>query len=173
MTQATQYIERVEIELLKKDVSIMTSLLEKFDKTIDKMQEIASSLSRMVSLQEQRLENQEDTTKELQSVLEMRRTEHNNDIKELHSRITTVNIELSDKIEDTEKNILQELHEIRKEIKDSHTARDNRENKDNIPLMKRLESIEAWKYMMMGGIVVITWILAKADIGSIFKLLFK
>ena len=164
-----QVDQRVEIELLKKDVSIMTSLFEKFDKTIDKMQEIASSLSRMVSLQEQRLENQEGTTKELQSVLEMRRLEHNNDIKELHSRITTVNRELSVKIEETEKLILQELQEIRKEIRESHTSKDN---KENMPLMKRLESVEAWKYTMMGGIVVITWVLAKADIGAIFKLIF-
>ena len=161
--------QRVEIELLKKDVSIMTSLFEKFDKTIDKMQEIASSLSRMVSLQEQRLDNQEGTTKELQSVLEMRRLEHNNDIKELHSRITTVNRELSDKIEETERTILHELQEIRKEIKESHTAK---EEKEHIPLMKRLESIEAWKYTMMGGIVVITWVLAKADLGKFFKLIF-
>lgn len=169
MPPLPQIDQRVEIELLKKDVSIMTSLFEKFDKTIDKMQEIASSLSRMVSLQEQRLENQEETTKELQSVLEMRRLEHNNDIKELHSRITTVNRELSDKIEETEKIILQELQEIRKEIKEAHTVK---EDKQHSPLLKRLESIESWKYMMMGGIVVITWVLAKADMGKFFKLLF-
>ncbi len=161
--------QRVEIELLKKDISIMASLCEKFDTTIDKMQEIAANLSKMVSLQEQRLENQEQTTKEMQSVLEMRRIEHNNDIKELHSRITNVNKELSDKIEETEKTILQELQEIRKEIKDSH----NKENVEDKSLMKRLEQIEAWKYMLMGGIAVITWVLAKADLSAIFKLLFK
>ncbi len=166
---ASQFDQRVEIELLKKDVSIMANLCEKFDTTIDKMQEIASSLSRMVSLQEQRLENQEETTKEIQSVLEMRRIEHNNDIKELHSRITTVNRELSDKIEETERTIIQELQEIRKEIKESH----NKDNQSDISFMKRLEQIESWKYMMMGGIVVITWVLAKADLGAIFKLLFK
>jgi len=164
-----QVDQRVEIELLKKDVSIMANLCEKFDTTIDKMQEIASNLSRMVSLQEQRLENQEETTKEIQSVLEMRRVEHNNDIKELHSRITTVNRELSDKIEETEKTILTELQEIRKEIKESHT----KESREGNFFMKRLEKIEAWKYMMMGGIVVITWLLARADISAIFKLIFK
>lgn len=164
-----KYDQRVEIELLKKDISIMASLFEKFDSTLDKMQEIAANLSKMVSLQEQRLENQEQATKDMQSVLEMRRVEHNNDIKDLHSRITTVNRELSEKIEETEKTILQELQEIRKEIKDSHT----KENDSDRSFMKRLEQIESWKYMMMGGIVVITWVLAKADIGQIFKLIFK
>ena len=163
-----QIDQRVEIELLKKDVSIMANLCEKFDTTIDKMQEIASNLSRMVSLQEQRLETQEVATKEIQSVMEMRRVEHNNDIKELHSRITTVNRELSEKIEETEKTILHELQEIRKEIKDSHKKENNGDNS----FMKRLEQIEAWRYMMIGGIVVITWILAKSDLSKIFKLIF-
>ena len=163
-----QIDQRVEIELLKKDVSIMANLCEKFDTTIDKMQEIASNLSRMVSLQEQRLETQEVATKEIQSVMEMRRIEHNNDIKELHSRITTVNRELSEKIEETEKTILHELQEIRKEIKDSHKKENNGDNS----FMKRLEQIEAWRYMMIGGIVVITWILAKSDLSKIFKLIF-
>lgn len=161
-----QIDQRVEIELLKKDISIMATLCEKFDTTIDKMQEIASNLSRMVSLQEQRLENQEETTKEIQSVMEMRRVEHNNDIKELHSRITTVNRELSDKIEETEKTILQELHTIRLEIKESHKA------KEESSLMKRLSEVEAWKYTMMGGIIVITWVLAKSDLSKFFKLIF-
>ena len=149
---------RVEIELLKKDVSIMTSLCEKFDKTIDKMQEIASSLSKMVSLQEQRLETQESATKEVQSILEMRRIEHNNDIKDLHSRITTVNRELSDKIEETEKTILAELHEMRRELKD-----------DKMTFGERLGKIEIWKYTVVGALMVITWIAAKVDI---IKILF-
>jgi len=161
-----QIDQRVEIELLKKDVNIIASLCEKFDTTIDKMQEIASNLSRMVSLQEQRLETQEETTKEIQSVIEMRRVEHNNDIKELHSRITTVNRDLSDKIEETEKTILHELHAIRQEIKDSHKS------KDESSLMARLSEVEAWKYTMMGGIIVITWVLAKADLSKFFKLIF-
>ena len=84
---------KVDIELLKKDVVTMSALLEKFDKTIDKMQEIASNLSRMISLQEQRLENQEKVTAEVQSVLEMRRIEHNTNIKEVYNRIDTVNKE--------------------------------------------------------------------------------
>ncbi len=163
---AAQTDQRVEIELLKKDVSIMANLCEKFDTTIDKMQEIASNLSRMISLQEQRLETQEVATKEIQSVMEMRRVEHNNDIKELHSRITTVNRELSDKIEETEKTILQELHAIRLEIKESHKT------KEESSLMKRLSEVEAWKYTMMGGIIVITWVLAKSDLSKFFKLIF-
>ena len=82
---------RLDVELLKKDVEVITKLCEKFDTTTDKLQEIAGNLSKMVSLQEQRIERQEEISKEVQSTLEIRRMEHNTDIKELHSRITTVN----------------------------------------------------------------------------------
>jgi hypothetical protein len=138
---------RIEIELLKKDVTTMSALLTKFDMALDKMQEIASSLSRMVSLQEQRLEGQEAATKELQSVLEMRRIEQNSEVKELHSRITTVNKELSTKIEETEKKILDEIHLLRTELIDE----DKKQIADNKGIGSRLSSIEMWKY----GVVMI------------------
>lgn len=140
---------KVDIELLKKDVITMSALLEKFDTTIDKMQEIASSLSRMVSLQEQRLENQEKTTAEMQSVLEMRRIETNNNIKDIYNRINTVNKELTDKIEDSEKSILAELKKLRDEIQ-----------KEDTGISKRLGQIEMWKYGMAAIVTFLIFLIA-------------
>ena len=143
--------QKIEIELLKRDVSLISSLCEKFDVTIDKMQEIASNLSRIVSLHEQRIEVQEKTTKEIESVLEMRRVEHNKDIRELHSRIDTVNRELTVKIEETEKNILDDLQELRNELKAEKTA-----------LGSRILSIETWKWMIIGGAIIVAWLFGRA-----------
>lgn len=139
----------------------MSALLEKFDTTIDKMQEIASSLSRMVSLQEQRLENQEKVTAEVQSVLEMRRVEHNNNIKEVYNRINTVNKELTDKIEDTEKSILAELKNIRDDL-----------NKKNEGMGARLGQIEMWKYGAAAIIAFIIFLVGKnaINISKLFGL---
>lgn len=164
----SEFDSRVEIELLKKDVTIMASLCEKFDTTIDKMQEIASNLSKMVSLQEQRLLSQEETSKDIQSRLEMRRLEHNAEIKELHSRITTVNRELTDKIEETEKAILEELRLMRDEMKNYKKE----DSSEDTSLKSRLAKIENWQYTVMGAIVVVTWILAKSDLSKITKLIF-
>jgi len=149
---------KIEIELLKKDVVTMSALLTKFDTALDKMQEIASSLSRMVSLQEQRLENQETVTRELQSVLEMRRQEHNSEIKDLHSRITTVNKDLTVKIENTEKKILDEIQALRAELK-----------KDDMGIGRRLTQIEMWKYGIAAAIALLTFLITKNAI-SITKL---
>ena len=123
----------------------------------------------MVSLQEQRLQTQEEMTKDIQSRLEMRRVEHNSEIKELHSRITTVNRELTDKIEETEKTILDELRLIRDEMKKNNPAD---EEKESSSLKNRLAKIEQWQYTAIGAIIVITWILARADLSKITKLIF-
>lgn len=146
---------RIEIELLKKDVTTMSALLEKFDTTIDKMQEIATSLSRMVSLQEQRLETQETVTKEMQSILEMRRVETNNNIRDIYNRINTVNKELTDKIEDTEQAILAELQKLREELKTEDKGLGN-----------RLAQIEFWRYAVIGGVAIVAWIVGQTGLLS-------
>lgn len=148
---ADELDNRLEIELLKKDVVTMSALLTKFDTALDRMQDIASNLSKMVSLQEQRIEAQETATKELQSILEMRRIENNQEIKELHSRITTVNRELTEKISDTEKTILAEIQALRTELKG-----------DTKGIGARLAQIELWKYGVGMVIVVIAFLVAKA-----------
>ena len=148
---------KVDIELLKKDIVTMSALLEKFDTTIDKMQEIASNLSRMISLQEQRIEVEETATKEMQSILEMRRIEHNQEIKELHSRITTVNRELTEKINDTEQKIIQELQHLREDL-----------NKKEDGIGARLSKIEMWKYAVGLVVIVLAWIAGQTKILSKF-----
>lgn len=156
MVVADEMDNKIEIELLKKDVTTMSALLEKFDTTIDKMQEIASNLSKMVSLQEQRLENQEKITSEVQSILEMRRLEHNNNIKDIYNRINTVNKELTDKIEDTEKAILSELQAIRQKL-----------DADKNTFGSRLSQIETWKYMVIGALLLVSFVVG--NMSSIAK----
>jgi len=147
---------KIDIELLKKDVTMISSLCTKFDTTIDKMQEIASNLSRMVSLQEQRIVVQEKITQEVQSVLEKRRQEHVEDTKELHSRITTVNRELTQKIDESEKRILAELYSMRNELMAEKTS-----------FADRLSKIEIWKYTVVGALMIVSWLAAKIDIVKI------
>ena len=45
---------KLDIALVKKDIDIITKLCEKMDTTIDKIEDVASNLTRIVSLQEQK-----------------------------------------------------------------------------------------------------------------------
>jgi protein subunit release factor A len=158
MPPVTATNNKLEIELLKKDVSVITNLFNKFDVTIDKLQEIASTLSKMVSIQEQRIEFQENVTKEIQNTLELRRMEHNTDIKELHTRISAVNSELTGKIEESERAILAELKKLREEISGEKTS-----------LLDRLAAVEGWKWMLTGVFAVVVWLVSQVDITQFFS----
>jgi hypothetical protein len=103
----------------------------------------------MIALQEQRIESHERITSEVQGILEMRRQEHNSNIKDVYNRINTVNKELTDKIEDTERTILAELHKMREEIKGSEKG-----------LGSRLGQIEMWKYGIAAIISFLLFLIA-------------
>jgi chromosome segregation ATPase len=149
---------KIDIELLKKDVEIITNLFNKIDVTIDKLQEISSTLSKMVSIQEQRIEAQEVFTKDILITLETRRVEHMNDIKELNSRISTVNKELTEKIEESEQKILKELQALRSELTGTNKS-----------LIDRILSIEGWKWMITGAVGVVVWLISQVNITKFFS----
>lgn len=158
MPPATATNNKLEIELLKKDVEVITNLFNKFEITIDKLQEIATTLNKMVSIQEQRIEFQENVTKEIQNTLELRRMEHNKDIKELHSRISDVNSELTQKIEKSEIAILGELKKLREELAGEKTT-----------FLDRLSAVEGWKWMLTGVFAVVVWLLSQINITQFFS----
>ena len=108
-----------------------------------------------------RVGNQEKVTGEVESILEMRRLEHNNNIKDIYNRINTVNKELTDKIEDTEKTILSELQKLRDDL-----------NKKNEGIGARLGQIEMWKYGVAAIIGFVIFLVGKnaINISKLFGL---
>lgn len=155
MTEERDYNARIEIELMKKDLSIITNLYDKFDRALDKMQEIAHNLSQMVTLQTQRLENQEKLIRDFASLLEQRRSETASEFKEVNSRITLVNASLNDKIDVTEKKIFQEL----KQIKENLEIEIRTENRSFI---ERLREVELWKWAVTAVVAFAVWEISTA-----------
>jgi DNA repair exonuclease SbcCD ATPase subunit len=145
---------RLDIGLLKKDVEIFTTIFNKLDVTIDKLQELSSNMTKMITVHEHRLEYQEKMDQELAKLIEQRRSEFQMDIKELHSRITTVTRELTDKIEESEKGIRDEI----KSLRDCITQREVEKNKGILDrFQSRLQTIESWKWKLTGAIIVLVW----------------
>jgi protein subunit release factor A len=142
---------KLDIALVKKDVSNITRLCEKMDSTIDKMQDVASNLTRIVSLQEQKINSQETINKEVDSKLDNIQKEHNKDIEQLNDRISKVNSELTTKIEQSQSHIVAELVNGRQQLRDEI-------NNVNINLNKKIGEIDMWRYMVMGAIVLGVWL---------------
>jgi hypothetical protein len=90
--------------------------------------------------------------------MEKRKADTNADIKELHSRITTISREVADKVELTERRIMDEIKSLREDI-----AEHNKKEDDD------LRKILQWKWMVAGGVVVIDWVISNVNLAALSK----
>jgi hypothetical protein len=81
------------------------------------------------------------------------------DVKELHSRITTVDRNLTDKLELTERRIMDEIKSLRSDIEKHNIKEDN-----------DLKSLKQWKWMVAGGVVVLAWVISNVNVNVLSKL---
>jgi hypothetical protein len=134
---------KVDVGVLKTQVAMLTQLCNKMDSVIDKL-----------------MEKQDRITSDLYDEVAVKRKETVEDIKELHSRITTVDRNLSDKIELTERRIMEKIDDLHQTIS-NHNAKEDSE----------LKKILEWKWMAAGGIIVLAWILSHVKLEEFGKLL--
>lgn len=143
----------MKLSLLERDLQQTDKLCEKLSESIEKLQEVNASLTKMITLHEQRHEQHERVETELKE-----------DIKELHSRITTVNRELHDKIDEVEKSIGEKIDDLRREII-------RHEQKDRARLPDVLREIDKYKWMILGGAIAVGWIIGHVNLEFLGKLL--
>lgn len=134
---------RVDVGVLKTQVATLTQLCDKMDKVIDKL-----------------MEKQDNNINNVYDDMNVKKQETQADIKELHSRITTVDRNLSDKLELTERRIMEEIKSLREDIANHNESED-----------KEIQKILEWKWMAAGGIITIAWILSHIKFDFISKIL--
>ena len=148
-----------EVDLLKKDITLINDVFRKLDTTIEKLEELTASMTKILSLHEQKLEYHERKDQDLDRLIELRRTELLNDIKELHSRVTTVNRELTTQIEHTETKITSEIKALKEHITQEHKQASN-----------VVEQIQRWKWMILGGSAAVMWLISSVNFAALSKL---
>jgi predicted RNase H-like nuclease (RuvC/YqgF family) len=133
---------KVDVSVLKEKVSTLTDLCNKMDRVIEKL-----------------TDNQTALANQIYNDMDKRKEDTVSDIKELHSRITTVDRNLSDKIELTERRIMDEIKSLREHI----TAHNDKEDED-------IKKLSQWKWMVAGGVVVLAWIISNIKLDQLVKL---
>lgn len=133
---------KVDVEVLKQQVLTLTQLCNKMDTIIEKL-----------------IDNNDRLTTQIYQDMDKRKQDTATDIKELHSRITTVDRNVSDKIELTERRIMEEIKSLRDDIAE-HNKKEDRE----------IRKIMEWKWMAAGAIVVLAWIMSNIKIEMLGKL---
>lgn len=91
------------------------------------------------------------------------------DIKEVHSRISTSNREIVDKIDDMQTRIEHKMNANAKITNDQHEEIRKEVVKDLEKMNTRVSALEQWKWYVIGGAATVGFILGYA--GEIIKFL--
>ena len=143
---------KTQVALLEKDAQSAELIHQRLETAIEKLTEITISLKGMLVQQETKLAKAEETDNDIFVTLESRRLEWDNDLKELHSRITTNTRELREHQIMSENKMLNELRNIRNQL-------------DN-----RVAVLEKWRWIIVGGSIIVGLMISNPD-SMLFRLL--
>ena len=136
---------KTDIALLKKDAKTGERIHQRLEIAIDKLTDITISLKSMLVQQETKLQKAEETDNDIFVTLEARRKEWDDQVKELHSRISTNIRELRE-------------HQIQSESKVLGEIRSMREQLDN-----RVSVLVKWRWIIVGGSIFVGLMLSNPD----------
>ena len=123
----------LDVELLKKEVSDMKQIHGRLDTAITKITDVSNCINRMLAVHEEKISQQEE-------VQIRQATEFSADVKELHSRITTSQKELTTLMKKQHYEAYAEMRRLRMDI------------------TERVGTLEKWKYLIIGGSIVVGFI---------------
>ena len=132
---------QIELELLKKEIADMKQLHVRLDTAIEKITDFSNCINRLLAVHEEKITQQEDAQQ--RSVQEF-----TTDIKELHSRITTNTKELTA--------LMTQQHKEQKDVIDKL--------KDEVS--NRVGVLEKWRWIIIGGSIVLGFIIQKLPVWS-------
>ena len=123
---------KVDIESLKKDIENVNTIHNRLDTAIDKLTDVSTSIKSMLAVHEEKIARQEKIDEVIFEKLKDRADE-----------ISDVYRELKKDVEMSEKRLLIEIKSLKNDIG------------------ARVGVLERYKWLIIGGAIVIGWILSK------------
>ena len=136
-----------EVELLKREVTEMKQIHLRLDSAIEKIADVSSALHTIMAVHEEKLIRQEEA-------LDEQEKEFKNTVQELHSRITSNAKETS-----------TQMGEMERRLVDAMREHGHNEAQQFIKLREELSTrvgvLEKWRYVIIGGSIVIGFALTE------------
>ena len=122
---------KVQIAGLKKDVQNVNNLNERLDTAIQKLTDESTSIKSMLAVHEEKISRQE----QIDDIIFGKLKDRENEIDKVHR-------ELTKEIQQTEKRLLLEIKQLK------------------VDIGGRVGTLEKYKWLILGGAIVIGWILS-------------
>ena len=136
---------KTKVALLEQNADTGNIIHAKLEKSIEKLTELNASLKAMIIKQQAKLDKAEQIDEDIFITLESRRKEWDDDLKDLHSRISTQARELRDSQYHLESNLLNEIRMVRTQ------------------LSERVGVLEKWRWLIIGGSIIIGLLISNPD----------
>ena len=119
-----------DIATVQADLRAMSQIHGRLDSAIEKLTDVSSDLKSMLAVHEEKISKTENADEQLANLIEVRRQEMVEDLKELHSRINSQSKELREAIQTI-----------------------------NVTLDKRVGILEKWRWLIIGGAILATFLI--------------
>ena len=137
-----------KVKLLEKEIHDRKGVFQRLDIAIEKLTDVSNCINRMLAVHEEKIARQEEAIFEAEGLIETRRIELTVKIDELHSRITTNTKEIMNAATQQHKEHTDDFLKLRNDIS------------------ARVGVLEKWRWLIIGGSIVVGFLLHKFMIVS-------
>ena len=123
---------KIQLESLRKEVENVNTINSRIDTAIDKLTDVSTSIKSMLAVHEEKISQQE----KIDEVIF-------NKIRERADEIDKINKDLTENINLTEKRLMCELKSLKNDLSD------------------RVGVLEKYRWLILGGAIVIGWVMSK------------
>jgi len=121
------------------ELEVLKTVVSKLDASLEKMSDVSTNIGKILAVHEQRIET-----------LEKFGEDRFDDVKELHSRITSCNREILDRIQSMEDRLELKFQKQTMQATQQHSDIQKELQRDIDEISKRLQKLENWRWWMMG-----------------------
>lgn len=131
-----------EIAVIKNDVSQIGQLFSKLETALDKITDVSNNIGQILAVHEQRLKDGEVHFDELRKDMDNAEDKFDNEVKDLHSRLTTNTREIEQKMSNEVDKVLEAIKDLKSHMVDKHDK-----------LETRLAALERWRWILLGAFI--------------------
>ena len=132
-----------EVALVKNDLSQMGQLFSKLEVALDKITDVSNNIGQILAVHEQRLQDGEKEFKTLKDEMVSAESKFDNEVKDLHSRLTSNTRELESKMSKEIDKVLDSIKDLKDHLIDK-----------NDKIEQRLTALERWRWILVGAMFV-------------------
>jgi len=128
-----------DIAVIKNEVSQFGQLLNKLETALDKIADVSNNIGQILAVHEQRLKDGEVHFEELRKDMDEAEDKFDDEVKDLHSRLTTNTREIEQKMSNEIDKVLEAIKDLKSHLGDKQSK-----------LEDRLTALERWRWILLG-----------------------